>query len=329
MILSVVIPQYKETEENISKLLYSINYQLNVNWKEVEVIIVNDGSNVILSDDFLNSFSNIKPKYIKLEKNVGPGLCRQAGLDAAIGDYVTFCDADDIYQNFGVFSLYLSVIRTKHPDIIVTNWLEEMAKDGNLYYLQHDFDATWMHGKVFNRGYLYLNNIRFNPKLWYHEDSHFLGIAMELTQNVERLQQLSYVWLYDASSITRRNNAAYTYEALPEFIRSIDYTMEILMEKKPEKIPFKIGQLCIYIYYSLQQNKWSEENVNFIEDEIARVFIKYKPYFDKLTDVDIYNIITSERAKAKIPFIESETFVQFIQRIIAKYTKNHEEVKVE
>ena len=89
MLLSVIIPQYKETDKEVKRLLSSIDYQVNVNWEEVEVIIVNDCSKTLLSESMLNSFENIKPKYIKLKKNVGPGLARQAGLDAAQGEY--FC----------------------------------------------------------------------------------------------------------------------------------------------------------------------------------------------------------------------------------------------
>lgn len=35
MILSVVIPQYKERDKVVKRLLSSIDYQLNVNWDEV------------------------------------------------------------------------------------------------------------------------------------------------------------------------------------------------------------------------------------------------------------------------------------------------------
>ena len=56
--LQILIPQYKETEDIIKPLLDSIEIQQNVDLKnDVGVIIVNDGTDVHLSDDFLNRYS--------------------------------------------------------------------------------------------------------------------------------------------------------------------------------------------------------------------------------------------------------------------------------
>lgn len=341
MILSVVIPQYKEDDHAVRRLLNTIDYQLNVNWDEVEVIIVNDHSDVILSDKMLNSFENIKPKYIKMEKNVGPGPARQAGLDAAQGEYVTFCDADDMYQNFGVFSLYLEEIRTKHPDIIQTQWIEEIRaeipqQDGTtkqqLVYMTHDFEATWMHGKCFRKQYLTDNNIRFSDKLRYHEDSYILSCAFELTDKVVRDPVVSYVWTFDENSITRRNNGAYSYESMPEFIRAIRYSIDWLSDKTPQKIPSKVVQLILYIYYMMQTNKqWEQKYVDPIEEELYTTLTKYEKEFNSLDMATFSALDLQEHQKvAGRPFIMSETFSQWVNRIIAqRRPKDEAAVKAE
>lgn len=329
MILSVVIPQYKEDDHAVRRLLNTIDYQLNVNWDEVEVIIVNDHSDVILSDKMLNSFENIKPKYIKLERNVGPGLARQAGLDAAQGEYVTFCDADDMYQNVGVFSLYLEEIRTKHPDIIQTQWLEEVRanisqQDGStkeqLVYMTHNFEATWMHGKCFRKQFMLDNNIKFSDKLLYHEDSYILSCAFELTDKVDRCNTVSYVWTFDENSITRRNNGAYSYESIPEFIRAIRWSIDWLKDKVPEKIPSKIVQLILYIYYMVQTNKqWEQRYIDPIEQEICTTLTQYEKEFNSLDMATFSALDLQEHQKvAGRPFIMSETFSQWVNRIIAQ-----------
>lgn len=330
MILSVVIPQYKEDDKAVRRLLSTIDYQLGVDWNEVEVIIVNDHSDVILSDKMLNSFENIKPKYIKLEKNVGPGLARQAGFDASQGEYVTFCDADDMYQNFGIFSLYLEEIRTKHPDIIQTQWLEEVKAnviDANgdssqrLAYVTHDFEATWMHGKCFRRQYFIDNNIKFSDKLLYHEDSYILSCAFEITNNVDRCNALSYVWTFDEKSITRRNNGAYSWESIPEFIRAIRYSIDWLKEKVPEKIPSKVAQLALYIYYMLQTNtQWEQKYITPIEQEIYNTMTQYEKEFNSLDMATFSMLDLQEHQKVNgRPFIMSETFSQWLNRIITTY----------
>ena len=66
MKLQILIPQYNETEDVIAPLLKSIEIQQNIDLKDVGVIIVNDGTDVYLSDEFLGSFP-FEVKYIKAE----------------------------------------------------------------------------------------------------------------------------------------------------------------------------------------------------------------------------------------------------------------------
>ena len=335
LILSVIIPQYKEDDHAVRRLLNTIDYQLNVNWDDIEVIIVNDHSDIKLSEKMLNSFENIHPKYIQLEKNVGPGLCRQAGLDIAQGEYVTFCDADDMYHNFGVFSLYLEEIRTKHPDIIQTQWLEEIRanvpqQDGTvksqLVYATHNFDATWMHGKCFRRQYLTDNNLRFSDKLLYHEDSYFLSNAFELTSNIVQDGVISYVWTFDENSITRRNGGAYSWESIPEFIRAIRFSIDWLRDKTPQKIPQKVMQLALYIFYMLQTNQsWEKKYIDLIEDEIYNVLAQYGKEFNSVDKKTFSSINLQEHEKVRnVPFIMTETFSHWVNRVISSRTSNNQ-----
>ena len=55
MKLQILIPQYKEMDDIVKPLLDSIEIQQNVDLKnDVGVIIVNDGTDVYLSDDLLS-----------------------------------------------------------------------------------------------------------------------------------------------------------------------------------------------------------------------------------------------------------------------------------
>lgn len=342
MVLSIVIPQYKEGDKVVKRLLSSIDYQLNVNWDEVEVLVVNDGSDVKISKSVFENLDNVKHiEYIELPKNVGPGLCRQAGLDKAQGEYVTFCDADDIYQNYGTLSLYLQEIRQRHPDILQTKWIEEIEQSivnesgetsTALAYITHDFETTWMHGKCFRKQFLTDNNIRFSDKLLYHEDSYFLSTAFEITDKVSKLNYVTYVWTFDKGSITRRNNAAYSYESIPEFIRAIRYSLDWLKDKTPEKVPTKIVQLILYIYYMMQTNKqWGQKYVAPIEEETYITLTQYEKEFNSLDMATFSALDLQEHQKvAGRPFIMSETFSQWVNRIIAqRRPKDKETVKAE
>lgn len=95
--LQILVPQYKETDEEIKPLLDSIAIQQNVDFDQIGVIIVNDGSDVFLSDSLLNSYPfNID--YYK-EKHRGVSGTRNACLDHATATYISFSDADDMFYN--------------------------------------------------------------------------------------------------------------------------------------------------------------------------------------------------------------------------------------
>ena len=57
MKLQLIIPQYSETEDIIKNMLNSIEIQKGIDFNEFEVLIGNDGSDVKLSEEFLNKYS--------------------------------------------------------------------------------------------------------------------------------------------------------------------------------------------------------------------------------------------------------------------------------
>ena len=69
MKLQFLIPQYNEDEEVISSLLTSIALQQSIDFHEIGAIIINDGSNTYLNDDFLNSFP-FEIKYIMRQQTI-------------------------------------------------------------------------------------------------------------------------------------------------------------------------------------------------------------------------------------------------------------------
>ena len=106
MKLQILVPQYNETEDVIKPLLDSIEVQQNVDLqKDVGVIIVNDGSDVILDTKFFERYSF--PIEYHINEHKGVSATRNACLDKATADYVMFCDADDMFYNAcGMFIVF-------------------------------------------------------------------------------------------------------------------------------------------------------------------------------------------------------------------------------
>jgi len=97
-LVSVVIPSYN----NEATIVTAINSVFAQSYKDVEVIIVNDGS-TDSTDELLREYcstsgygSNIT--YLAIA-NAGPSNARNIGMFNAKGKYVAFLDADDCWAN--------------------------------------------------------------------------------------------------------------------------------------------------------------------------------------------------------------------------------------
>lgn len=97
-LVSIITPTYNSAKY-IAETYESVQSQTYQNW---EWIIIDDGS----SDETEIIVNSIKEKdkriqFYKLEKNSGPAIARNTGIEKAKGNYLTFLDADDIwFPNF-------------------------------------------------------------------------------------------------------------------------------------------------------------------------------------------------------------------------------------
>ena len=91
------MPYYKK-DFFIDKTIESI---LNQSYQNIEILIIDDELND-QSSKVLKNLSN-RDKRIKIlfnQKNLGAGLSRNKGKDMASGEYIAFCDCDDLWSEF-------------------------------------------------------------------------------------------------------------------------------------------------------------------------------------------------------------------------------------
>lgn len=317
--LSIVIPRYKESEREVFPLLSSISNQVGIDFSELEVIFANDGGGAgPLSADFLGLFG-MEIRQVQLEENGGPGVARQVGLDMAKGDYVMFCDADDTLHNVGVLGALIQEAERGAPDILTSEWLEELKYENGCRYVTHQIENTWMHGKLFRRQFLVQNNIRFHDKLRVHEDSYFLCIAAAQAERMNHMPVVTYVWKFNPGSITRRNNQSYTYESIPTFIEALSLAYGEVEKLRPEQMEDKIVQFTLYNYFCFHQPGWlAKENAAYLdagEKAFARYIAPFWHYWKRASPEKISEIYNQERAKSFVGGVEEETAWAWLKRI--------------
>ncbi len=321
MKLSIIIPQYKEGEKVIFPLLASIDNQMMIDFNDIEVLVLNDGSNIILSDEFLNQFVNITPQYICLKKNVGLGMCRQAGLEHATGDYVMFCDADDRFFMNTALSLYFQTIAKYNPDFLSSRWYEELRKDGKSILVKHEADKTWTHTKMYRRQFLIDNDIKHHPQLRVHEDSYFTGLAYELAETTRHIQAETYVWCWNDNSITRSNKSNFFVEEMRTFIFSIsELCKELERRGKTENLPSISAGFLLHIYFSLYDPRFDfpqyMELKNQCVEDVREFYRLFKTYYDKFSKEEFAELylLKKERFKTTVETGKFKTFIDNLCR---------------
>ena len=315
--LSIIIPHYKETERDLFPLLSSINNQLGIDFGDIEVLLCTDGGGKEVDKDFLKLFGNLEFRQVQLSENGGPGIVRQAGIDNACGQYLMFCDADDILHSVGVLGALIQKAEQDAPDIIRTNWLEEVKnEDGSFTYLTHSGENTWMFGKLIRRQYLIQNGIRHHSKLRVHEDSYFLALAAAFTSRDVFVDFTSYVWKFNANSITRVDNAIYTFDSFPTFIYSCTEADKVIAQKAPAIMEQRIVQFTSYVYFTLHSSNWAQHR-DYLKKSEDEFRIRMKPFWKYWTDAGpdtVARIYTQERQRY-CREVETETLDTWLKRL--------------
>ena len=91
--ISIIIPIYN-AEKWIQKTIENIKEQTYTNY---EIILVDDAS-TDRTREIIDQYQENKIKSIYLEQNKGPATARNEGLNIAIGQYICFQDADDLWS---------------------------------------------------------------------------------------------------------------------------------------------------------------------------------------------------------------------------------------
>lgn len=180
--VSVIIPAYN-SEQFIAETLDSL---VNQTLKDIEVVIVNDGSTdgtQSIIDEYCSKYDIFK-SYIK--ENGGVSRARNYGLERATGEYVVFLDADDTYTETSLEAFYETAKRTGADLVLgrLMNFGKDIASKYNAFadrLAKMDSVDTFtkillwsflVGNKCYNRERLMETGVRF-PEYKYSEEGAF------------------------------------------------------------------------------------------------------------------------------------------------------------
>ena len=113
--ISVIVPVYN-TEKYIGRCIESI---LNQSYKELEVIVINDGSSDG-SAEIIRKYAENDSRIIFIDnKNYGVSESRNIGIRNAKGEYIQFVDSDDFIDE-NMLKDTLKLLEEHNVDMVIT-----------------------------------------------------------------------------------------------------------------------------------------------------------------------------------------------------------------
>lgn len=169
--VSVIVPVYN-VEKYLRKCLDSL---INQTLKNIEIIVVNDGSpdnSQDIIDEYVEKFPKIVKSFIK--ENGGQGSARNLGLNYATGEYISFVDSDDWFDLNALEEMY-NLAHQNGSDIVICDMIDHYedgsSKKFNCTKYTSIYDVTPSAcNKIFKRSVI--KDIRFLNGEWY-EDFNF------------------------------------------------------------------------------------------------------------------------------------------------------------
>lgn len=261
-IVSIIIPVYN-CEKYITRCLDSL---INQTYSNIEIILVNDGSND-KSEDAIREFAK-NDNRIKLynQINQGVSVARNTGLDKAIGKYIMFVDADD-YIELDMVDELIKPIQNENTIVFCDNteiWSkniderklfsgissQKITKEIVLEEIASG-RAGLVCGKLFERNIITENNIKFDKNVKVCEDQlfflevvnhceHFIHIPKTL-YNYDRRNENSATIKYQENAL---ENQLYVLKNIEQILSKSSLSKENINSILKNRY-FNAVQLCI------------------------------------------------------------------------------------
>ena len=225
MKLSIIIPVYN-AEKYLTKCLDSISKQ-NLDQDIYEVIVINDGStdhSLKIAESFKHQIFNY---IIITHSNQGEAPSRNKALKVARGEYITFLDSDDFYED-GALSYALERVARDDLDILYLR-LKQVNEKGEFIGFVHDLreENNAERGVHFTRrpfpatvyGRKIIGDIIFPTGILIGPDSVFNAMVQSKAERVSFTTKAIYNYTYRSDSLSKQGQSP---KAFAGFLHAIE-----------------------------------------------------------------------------------------------------------
>lgn len=318
---SVIIPIYNE-EIYLKDAIDSVMFQTEQSW---ELLLINDGST--------DSTSEVCQKYATIDKrikvfekeNSGVSDSRNLGLEAALGEWIIFLDADD-WLEVSFLSEFKKSIMEFTFDLYICNYFvafnekqrkcmpritatkiehfkyNEMA---DMMLRQSDERIKEQYGylrtvwaKCFKKEHIRKNKLTFCPELKIGEDRIFLLEYMKCIKNICFIQHPLYNYRDNPFSVTHSRKWIDNSQGKLYFLKAEEIVGDIVEETAKAALWFETAKtdwnrLTVSDIGIIQKLKIYRE---LMQDELYIRFSKKNSYTYLGTKKNIYMFLIRNRA---------------------------------
>ncbi len=239
--ISIIVPVYN-TGKYLKECLDSLIEQT---YQDIEILLIDDGS-TDNSRDICMEYEKKDSRVRMIHKeNSGVSDARNLGLDIAKGEYISFCDSDDMVDQ-KLYTILLDTLEKYKVDRIVGGY-SYLYNDGRTLYCKprmnngkyeaqdilsimiddgtmSGFLFSGVNNSLFKKQIIDKWNIRFNSNIKYNEDSLFSFQYMLHSCSIYSMQsKATYYYRQHTASVTKKRNVGDKYGPL----RNKLYSMEL------------------------------------------------------------------------------------------------------
>lgn len=288
-LISIIVPVYN-TEQYLDECVTSVVSQ---SYNNLEIILVDDGAtdqSPQKCDQWARKDNRIKVIH---KENGGLSDARNAGLDNATGEYITFCDSDDILANDTIDSAYGIFMRYNCDIVSYESTLYQNRTENRITYYHKDQDITLLSpvqclkgmlevtydcsccNKLFKRSII--GSHRFIKGLTNEDILFFFDILPTCANDIIHLNKEFYKYrinlngithTFNANSLNAYYNAKYIYEKIIRGIPELKEASRVYLINTA----YCIGRMI---------KKESKQNENPFKDalcDIKKKLFCYLPY---------------------------------------------------
>lgn len=280
--VSIIVPVYN-TAKYLRKCLNSL---VNQTLKEIEIIIVNDGSSDE-SEKIAKYYSENYPDKVRYfsQDNSGVGAARNKGIENANGEYIGFVDSDD-YVELNMFEKMYEDAQRNNSDIVICLHKNEkypvelkQSSDSkkDVKKIKAMFGNTSVCNKLYRKSCI--KELRFRPHVWY-EDVDFGIKAIFKARDISFINEELYHYVFRNGSIMNNDNIQKNLDILSSFNEVLLYIENNQEYKKYiDEIEYlAINHILLYAIVRILNSKSNKNKLKVIKELIKNFKNKFKNY---------------------------------------------------